>query len=457
MIQTIAPIALFRLSVLGPLASREHLERGELKAIIKDLANKTYAIPNTRRTHVSAQAIERWYYAWRRGGIEALSPKTRCDRHKTLLPKSVQTALLAAKRDKPSRSINAVIELLEMQGIVAKGELSRATVHRFLRRHQLSQRTVADAATIERRSFVAARCGDIWHGDVMHGPRISTPQGMRKVYLVSMMDDASRLITHSAFCLGETALDVEGVLKQAVLKRGIPKKFIIDNGSAYRAHSLQSVCAHLQIRLIYCPAYEPQGKGKLERFHRTFRASFLDELDLTAIHSLEDLNARLWVWLEQTYHHRAHAGLGKDITPLMRWRADLIHVRRVNPQDNIDDLFLHRHSRKVRKDGTVQWEGDFYEVPYQYAGHTVMLVVDPHQEKALWIEDKDGCHLGDATPLQRQENTHRKRQRPIVAKTPDTQTEPVSMIEMIYNEHERALGVSLHNTNTGTDTDKENH
>jgi len=85
-------------------------------------------------------------------------------------------------------------------------------------------------------------------------------QGQRKVYLVSLMDDASRLIVHSSFCFGETALDIEGVLKQALLKRGFPKRIILDNGSAYRSHSLQEICARLAIRLVYCPAYEPQGK-----------------------------------------------------------------------------------------------------------------------------------------------------------------------------------------------------
>src|SRR3546814_3199826 len=44
----------------------------------------------------------------------------------------------------------------------------------------------------------------------MHGPAIPVAGRQRKVYLVSLMDDASRLITHSAFCLGETALDIEG-------------------------------------------------------------------------------------------------------------------------------------------------------------------------------------------------------------------------------------------------------
>ena|GEM_PF-4020822 len=56
------------------------------------------------------------------------------------------------------------------------------------------------------------------------------------------MDDASRLLTHSAFCLGETALDIEGGLKQALLKRGVPRKLVVDNGTAYRSGSLQGIC-----------------------------------------------------------------------------------------------------------------------------------------------------------------------------------------------------------------------
>jgi hypothetical protein len=42
------------------------------------------------------------------------------------------------------------------------------------------------------------------------------------------MDDASRLVAHAAFRSDETALDIE-----AVLKRGLPVKLVIDNGPAY--------------------------------------------------------------------------------------------------------------------------------------------------------------------------------------------------------------------------------
>ena len=359
------PLALFRLSVLGLLASRDKLEHGEVKKIIRELATKTYNIPNSRRVHLSEQTIARWYYDWRRGGIDALCPNSRCDKGHSQLSQNVQEALLQTKKDNPARSINTIISICEKQGIVAKGELSRATVHRFLQQQKLSKRILTDRYTIERRSFVAEHAGDIWHGDVLHGPSIQTPNGLRKTYLVSLLDDASRLVTHSAFCLGETALDIEGVLKQSVLKRGIPLKLIIDNGAAYRSESLQEICAILEIRIIYCRPYEPEGKGKLERFHRTFRENFLNEIDINKIAGLDDLNARLWVWLEQIYHRRPHSGLNGK-TPLDCWRESLVHVRPLGfKAAKIDDIFCHRYERIVRKDGTVHWEGMCFEVPYE--------------------------------------------------------------------------------------------
>ena len=74
------PVALFRLSVLGPLVSREHLQRGELKRLLRELAGRDYDIPGSDRYRIGEKTIEAWYYAWRRNGIEALTPKVRSDR-----------------------------------------------------------------------------------------------------------------------------------------------------------------------------------------------------------------------------------------------------------------------------------------------------------------------------------------------------------------------------------------
>lgn len=441
MTKPIHPTALFRLMVLGPLASRTDVGRGEIKAIVQELASRPYDIPNSRRTYLSTETILRWYHAWRRGGIDALNPVTRADKGSTHLPVEVQDKLKQLKQDNPARSINTLIAMTEQCGLVSRGTLSRSSVHRFLKQHQLSKRLGQSNATIERRAFVAKHAGDLWQGDVLHGPTIQTEQGMRKTYLVSFMDDATRLIAHSAFCVGETALDVEGVLKQAILKRGLPNKLLIDNGAAYRAQSLQGICAHLDIRLIYCKPYEPEAKGKLERFHRTFREQFLSELDAHAIRNLDDLNARLWAWCESVYHTRPHAGLNGQ-TPLERWRKELIHVRPLSPylSEHLEDVFCHRIQRVVKKDGTVSWNSSLFEVSHTLAGETITLIVDPHTQTVIRAETAFGDNLGAVPELNRQANLNRKRQRPHAP--PASAPQSKFAVEATYQDYIKKLALT---------------
>jgi transposase InsO family protein len=438
----IHPMALFRLSVLGPLASREALARGELKRLLQELASRTYVEPGGQPVRLAEKTIESWYYAWRHEGIEALVPTPRADRGQSKIDLAVQAALLAAKRENPRRSLNTLVDLMERQGRVAKGALPRSSVHRLLKAHGLSRPTGAASEPIERRRFVALQAGDLWQGDVMHGPKVPVDGRLRKVYLVSLMDDASRLITHSAFCTHEGALAIEGVLKQAVMKRGLPARLMVDNGPAYRSASLQGICARLEIRLVYCAPYEPEAKGKLERWHRTVRDQFLSELDLRQVRDLDDLNARLWAWLDQCYHVRPHSAL-EGLTPLARYQRDLLRVRPLGAMAaRLDALFHHRHPRTVRKDGTVSFEGRTFEVPYELAGSRVVLVVDPHCGQVVGIEDEKGEALGDATPVDAEANLTRKRRRP-TATPSETTACGQNAVELALAQQRAALTLSL--------------
>ena len=432
----IDPKALFRLSVLGPLASRSRLERGELQQIIRELAQREYTIPNSRRHYLGEKTIQAWFYAWRKEGIAGLTPKSRIDRGQSKLSAPIQAAILAAKRDNPRRSIRQIQRLLEAAGTVARGILSRSAIHRLLQQQGLSRITGSASLPEEKRSFTAASAGDIWYGDVMHGPRVTIKGQLRKTYLVSLIDDASRLITHSAFCLGETALDIEGVLKQALLKRGQPVKIVVDNGAAYRAHTLQGICARLSIHLIFCRPYAPEGKGKLERWHRTFRDQFLSELDPRHIANLDDLNARLWAWLEQVYHRTPHAGLD-GLTPLARYQQDLAQIRSLGLRAaQLDELFLHRINRFVRKDGTVSYLSARFEVPFELAGKTIRLVVDPHTGTVLGVENEAGERIGSATALDTQANLKRVRRKPTPASDmPATDRATTNLVELAYQQY----------------------
>jgi len=436
----IDPKALFRLSVLGPLVSRERLQRGELQQLIRELAQREYAIPGSRRHLLGEKTIEAWYYAWRRDGIAGLTPKVRVDRGESRLPAELQAAILAAKRENPRRSIRQIRRLLEAAGTVAQGRLSRSAIHRLLQRAGLSRISGSVSMPEEKRRFCAEHAGSIWYGDVMHGPRLPLAGRVRKTYLVSLLDDASRLIAHSAFCLGETALDIEGVLKQALLKRGIPTMLVVDNGAAYRAATLQGICVRLGIKLVYCRPYAPEGKGKLERYHRTFRDAFLSELDERRITDLDDLNARLWAWTEVLYNRQTHDGIG-GLTPLARYQQDLPRIRGLGQLAmQLDALFYHRLSRFVRKDGTVSYQGQMFEVPYELAGKTVRLVVNPQADLVVGVENDAGESLGAATPLDALANRHRKRHQPTPTDTPLPPAAGPNLIELTHHRYHHPEG-----------------
>jgi len=185
------------------------------------------------------------------------------------------------------------------------------------------------------------------------------------------------------------------------------------------------------------------SKGKLERFHRTFRAQFLAEINCEALRGLEDLNARLWAWLEQVYHTRKHAGLqGKS--PLERWREDLLHVQPLTPAmaSRIDDLFTHSVLRTVAKDGTLRWKGQRWEVDYALVAKEIVLVVDPHTNKPLRVESKIGEHLGSVVLSDLAANTHRKRIRP-AAPLPSLKQKHYA-VEVVYDDY--AQSIQLHRT-----------
>ena len=137
----IDPIALFRLSVLGQLVSRERLERGELQQGIRELAQREYAIPGSQRSRLGEKTIEAWFYAWRKDGIDGLVPKVRVDRGLSKLTPALQEAVLAAKRENPKRSIRQIQRLLEAAGLQSNLCLSRSAIHRLLQQHGLSRIT----------------------------------------------------------------------------------------------------------------------------------------------------------------------------------------------------------------------------------------------------------------------------------------------------------------------------
>jgi hypothetical protein len=102
----------------------------------------------------------------------------------------------------------------------------------------------------------------------------------------------------------------------------------------------------------------------------------------------------------------------------------------------LDELFYHRAERKVRKDGTVSYQGVRFEVPYELSGKWIMLVVDPYARKVLGVEDADGQSLGAATPLDAVANVSRRRRKPQPPEaSPPSHTGRDSEVELAYRQY----------------------
>ena len=91
--------------------------------------------------------------------------------------------------------------------------------------------------------------------------------------------------------------------------------------------------------------------------------------------SIEQLNERLWHWLDTVYHRHEHSAL--HTTPLLRWQRDIEQVRQLPPATDLRRLFFHRVDRLVRRDSTFLLKNRFFEAPPQLAGQRIEVRFDP--------------------------------------------------------------------------------
>ena len=170
--------------------------------------------------------------------------------------------------------------------------------------------------------------------------------------------------------------------------RGMPIRLYIDNAKIYRSPQLARIAASLGTLVIHSRPYQPEGRGKIERCFRTVRDQFLANLDPKHPLSLDELNDRLWIWIENVYHRSEHSALGT--TPLLRWQRDIEQVRQLPPSTDLRRLFFHRLDRLVRRDSTFLLHNRLYEAPPHLAGHTVEVRFDPLDtaQVEIWFQGK---------------------------------------------------------------------
>jgi putative transposase len=376
--------ALFRYGLIAPLVL-ETLPRGELTRRAQEIAARLYDIPYSGRRSLSVDTLLDWALRYRKDGLAALSPKPRQDRGQPrAVPPETAALIERLKRENPHRTGTALLRELALTSEQNKAGLSASTLYRFLRARGLTERQLLlDKATAHKK-YEAQYANQIWQSDMLFGPWVERPGGgKRQVFLQAVLDDASRLIPHAQFYPDQGLNSFLDCVRQAIAARGVPTRLYMDNAKIYRSPQLARIAASIGILIVHTPPYQPEGRGKIERYFRSVREQFLANLDPRVLLTLDQLNQRLWHWIDTVYHRNEHSSL--QTTPLLRWQRDIEQVRQLPPATDLRRVFFHRVDRLVRRDSTFLLQSRFFEAPPHLAGKRIEVRFDPLDPAQLEI------------------------------------------------------------------------
>lgn len=398
-------IALFRYGLISSLLF-DALPAGAVEKELKEIAAKSYRIPYSKRTKVGVSTLRRYLKLYRQAGFDALRPTTRTDRRKPrAFPAEVLKKAIALREEQPARTTAMLVELLKRDPQLK--DLQGVNVHTLTThlRQQGKTRRLLGVKPRSYKRFEREHPNSLWQGDAMVGPWLPDPNApgkKRRAHLFCFLDDHSRLVPYAEFFFDEALPRLERVLKVAILRRGLPKAIYVDNGKVYAAHQFEAACAALGIRKLHTAPYSPEAKGKQERFFSTVRMQFLPEVEVSEISTLVELNESFWAWLELIYHRSEHSETGQS--PLERFQAGLPEVCSADAE-TLRKAFLWRETRKVRRDGRIDLQGNAYQVPTHLAGRKIELRFDPFDltNLEIWL---DGNNLGKAAITQQGRQKH---------------------------------------------------
>jgi len=400
-------VAIFRATVLGPVMHGV-LARGHLAAQLRVLSQQRFRPPDADSTRTySVPTLERWLYAYRESGLNGLRPAPRSDRgFAQELTDEQRELLLDIRREYTDASVPLILSTLVEEGRLDPDKVSAPTVRRLYKAHGLRRCAASPSGGSKTRlRWQASLPGALWHGDVCHLTTCEVNGKTTPIRIHGLLDDASRYVIALEAHSTEKEVDMLELLMDALRRHGKPDALYLDNGSTYRGEILKTACARLDITLLHAKPYDPEARGKMERFWRTLRQALLRYLDGVA--SLQDINARLRAFLDKRYHLAPHAGLmGKSPAK--------VYATKPVGEGAIDENALRaaltvRSRRRVSSDNVLSLDGVAWELDQGYLAGQVVPVVQcfAAPDEPPWVEhESKRLQLRPVDPIK---NARRKR------------------------------------------------
>lgn len=437
-------VALNRFQMIAPLCD-EIMDQAKRVKLRKDIA---------KANRLSYKTVKRYEDAYRNRGFEGLKPQDRSPRNQDKLPENFDKILQEAiqlRREVPSRSVEKIITILELEGRVSPGTLKRSTLQRHLFEAGFGAthlKVYREAQESSSKRFCKPHRMMLLQGDLKYGPKLPIGKNGAYVqtYLSTAIDDHSRMVLSSKFYDNQEELIVEDTFRDVILKYGTFDACYFDRGSQYVAKQLKLSLSKLSIRIKHTPVRSGKSKGKVEKLHQVVD-NYLAEAKAKKIKTLEELNRYWAIYLEEYYQKTPHAGIaqyyesiGADvpaegITPEQEWNRDTRALKYLDA-GVVGEAFQHHEKRKVDKGACISFRGKQYETKASLIGFTVEIAYDPSAPEIITVS-YPGIDPFQAKPLQIGEYCDQKPALPasMLAIEPETSR----FLDALEKRHEESV------------------
>jgi transposase InsO family protein len=371
-----------RFEVIAPLLDEnlDAFERRRLRAKI------------VQTSGLSERSLRRHIQFYKERGYKSLADIPRSDKGKLrTVPEEAVEEAVKLRQELPTRSVRRIIEILEGEKLVKPGGVKRSSLNRHLirRGYGAAQLRIEGKASRPASRFERKRRNDLWQADVKEGVKIDSNGKRTKTYLLTLLDDHTRMPMHAEWYTNQRLPILEDCFRKALLKFGKPSSILVDNGKIFVSKWFKLACVRLGVRHIAAKPYSPQTKGKCEKYHQVVD-EFLREFALEPEQTLSNLNRKFSIFLEEGYIHDPHEALKieerdaktgqllskRERTPYQAYTEDPAKVNYISSLE-CRDAFLWEEQRVVDKSGCIKLHGVVFDVGIALIRRRVDVRYDP--------------------------------------------------------------------------------
>ena len=399
---TATEIAQFRFALIAPVIQELYPDASRT-AYYKRVTEQPLTLPDGTVKEISYKTLEKWVSNYQRFGFDSLMPTERSDKGTTrALSDTAIEEIYRLKQEFPRLNATQIHSQLVQNGFIPTS-VNVCAVQRFIKHNNL--KGARNPNMRDRKAFEEDSFGKMWQTDTCYFPYITEDGKSHRVYAICIIDDHSRLIVGGKLFYHDSAENFQNVFKSAVATYGIPTKLYTDNGSPYANAQLSLICGSIGTVLLHTKVRDGASKAKIERFWRTTKERWLYGLDVDSITSLKEFNTLFTEYI-RSYNTTLHSGIG--CTPFERYQSSVKNVQTPKSREWLDECFLNRITRTVRKDATLPINSVSYDAPMQFIGQKVEIRFRPGEMDSAFI-----LFEGKHYPLRvtdKHENCRTKRQ-----------------------------------------------